>query len=126
MKLAYVDTSFLLGFAANERGARSLGVRLGRFDRRVSSNLLEAEFRSALARQGRPGGDSLLSWIEWVYPDRRLTAEFARILEAGHLKGADLWHVACALFLKNQGEEVVFLTLDERQKAVARKLGFPT
>jgi len=40
------------------------------------------------------------------------------------LKGADLWHLACAVFLAANPRELVFLTLDQRQKTVAAKLGF--
>lgn len=39
---------------------------------------------------------------------------------------ADLWHLACALFVEPQPLELVFLTLDKRQRAAARVLGFPT
>lgn len=124
MKLAYVDTSCLLALALQEPGARTMAARLRSFDRRFSSNLLEAEFRSALTRENVPDGGALLSWITWVYPDRPLTAEFARILDAGYVRGADLWHLACALFLSGRPEEVAFLTLDERQERLARKLGF--
>jgi hypothetical protein len=53
-----------------------------------------------------------------------LTQEFARILGIGHLKGADLWHVACALYLSPNPQDLSFLTLDARQKKVAAKLGF--
>ncbi len=95
-----------------------------RFDCRLSSNLLEAEFRSALSREALPNAAQLLSWLDWVLPDRPLTGEFARVLASGYLKGADLWHLACALSLNYAPQDLTFLTLDERQKAVARKLGF--
>jgi len=39
---------------------------------------------------------------------------------------ADLWHVACALYLAESPRELPFFTLDQRQVAVARRLGFPT
>jgi hypothetical protein len=53
-----------------------------------------------------------------------LTDEISRVLSAGYLRGADLWHVACALYLEPEPDELVFLTLDASQKAVAAKLGF--
>jgi len=40
------------------------------------------------------------------------------------VKGAHLWHLACALFLAPEPKDLAFLTLDKRQEAVARKLGF--
>jgi len=42
----------------------------------------------------------------------------------GHLKGADLWHLACALVVSPDPGEITFLTLDRRQKEVARQAGF--
>ena len=38
-----------------------------------------------------------------MLPDRPLTHECTKALTAGYLRGADLWHVACALYLA--GEE---------------------
>ena len=102
--------------------------RLGGFDRLFSSNLLEAEFRSALAHEGvSEDAGPLLAGITWIYPNRPLTPEFSRILVIGrHLKGADLWHLACALFLAPNTPELTFMTLDKRQEEVAKKLGFAT
>jgi hypothetical protein len=126
LRLAYVDTSFLLGIAFEEPGAARLISRLRRFDRLFSSNLLEAEFRSALAREGiSDSGNDTLRPFTWVYPNRPLTPEFERILSAGHVRGADLWHLANALFLARDSRELSFLTLDRRQQDVAGKLGFP-
>ncbi len=125
MKLAYVDTSCLVAIAFGEPGAGKLAGRLRRFDRLFSSNLLEAELRSTLAREGvRDEVGSLLSWITWVYPNRPLTGEFDRVLAAGYLRGADLWHLATALFLASGGKGLAFLTLDGQQKALAVHLGF--
>jgi hypothetical protein len=126
LRLAYVDTSFLLGIAFEEPGAARLTSRLRRFDRLFSSHLLEAEFRSALAREGiSEGGDDALRHFTWVYPNRPLTPELERILNTGHVKGADLWHLANALFLARDSRELSFLTLDRRQRQVAVELGFP-
>jgi predicted nucleic acid-binding protein len=125
VKFAYVDSSCLVALAFDEPGARRLTTRLERFDRLFSSNLLEAELRAALMREGVQGKvEDMLSWITWVYPNRPLTQEFARVSVAGHLKGADLWHLANALFLAPEPKELAFLTLDARQKQIAAKLGF--
>ena len=95
MSLAYVDTSCLVAIAFDEREAAKTAARLRRFERLLSSNLLEAELRSALKREGVEGHPlHLLSWLTWIYPDRPLTAEFERITPMGCLRGADLWHVA--------------------------------
>jgi predicted nucleic acid-binding protein len=124
LTLAYVDTSCLVAIAFDEPAARKVARRLGRFDRLISSNLLEAELRSALAREGVFEARQLLSGITWIYPNRPLTREFERIIAAGHLKGADLWHLACALFLAPDAKDVSFVTLDRRQEEVASRLGF--
>jgi hypothetical protein len=125
LKFAYVDSSCLVAIAFGEPGYEEVVARLNLCERLFSSNLLEAEFRAALAREGAAGGD-LLSGFTWIYPNRQLTTEYRRILAAGTLKGADLWHVACALFLSPEPKDLAFLTLDRPQKAVARALGFPS
>lgn len=125
MRLAYVDTSCLVAVAFDEPGARQAARRLERVDRLFSSNLLEAELRSALLREGVEGdGRELTAGITWVFPNRPLTREIDRVTDMGYLRGADLWHLACALFLANDPGEIAFVTLDGRQGEVAAKLGF--
>lgn len=120
-----MDTSCLVAVAFGEAGAGRVEARLRRSHRLFASNLLEAELRAALAREGVDDrGESLLSGITWIYPDRPLTPEFDRILAVGYLKGADLWHLAHALFLAPAGKGLAFLTLDQRQRALAAELGF--
>jgi len=46
------------------------------------------------------------------------------VLRHGYVRGADLWHLACALYLKKRVKELLFLTLDQRQQEAAMKLGF--
>ena len=125
MSDAYVDSSFLLAIAFGETNATRLAERLGRFDNIYASNLVEAEVLSALTREGisLPDTDAFDS-VNWTFPDRPLTEEFGRILEVGYLRGADLWHLACALYLSPDPPDLAFLTLDARQKRIAAKLGF--
>jgi predicted nucleic acid-binding protein len=124
--VAYVDTSYLVAIALGERGAGRLAKRLERYDRLLASNLLEAEFRSALVReQVSNPPDPFLSWVAWVLPDRPLSAELRRIAGAGYLKGADMWHLAHALYLAPDATGLDFLTLDRRQQEAAAALGFP-
>jgi hypothetical protein len=59
-----------------------------------------------------------------VFPDRSLGPEFDAVLSAGYLRGADLWHVACALYVTRTPGDIWFITLDERQRVVAADLGF--
>jgi predicted nucleic acid-binding protein len=125
MTVAFVDTSCLVAIAFSEPGAAELAARLREFDLLVGSNLLEAELRAVLAREEVSTDIELLERITWLIPDRPLSREITTVLGAGYLRGADLWHLACALFLSGSPRELPFLTLDERQGAVAHKLGFP-
>lgn len=126
MTLAYVDSSCLVAIALDEPGSRKLAGTLSGFDRLLSSSFLEAEFLAAMAREGVADGAHLLSWLTWVFPDRPLGAEIARVLGAGLLRGSDLWHLATALYVAERPEELRFFTLDARQRAAAAALGFPT
>lgn len=125
MKAAYVDTSCLVAIAFAEPGSARLASRLQTYDVVLASGLVEAEMKAALAREGLSGSTAdFLPRLDWVYPDRPLGPEIDRVLAAGHAKGADTWHLACALFLAPDGAELRFETLDTRQRAIAAKLGF--
>jgi predicted nucleic acid-binding protein len=107
-----------------EPGSEALAERLERMDHLFASNLLEAELRAALRREGVRDDETLIASLSWVLPDRPLTAEIEAVLDAGQLRGADAWHLACALYLSPEPRELEFLTLDSRQAAVAVRLGF--
>jgi predicted nucleic acid-binding protein len=125
VKVAYVDTSVLLAIVFGERESAATRRRLESFDLLVASNLLEAELRAALHRENAPLDAPLLKRISWVSPERPLHSEITVVLGSGRLRGADLWHLACALYLAPSPRELSFLTLDTRQGVVAEKLGFP-
>jgi predicted nucleic acid-binding protein len=125
MSVAYVDTSCVIAIAFGERGAKALARRLAGFDELVSANLLEAELRAAFIRERIDGPLAAVPAISWVVPDRPLSREIVRVLEAGYLRGADCWHLATALYLAEDPATIPFLTLDERQREVADGLGFP-
>jgi hypothetical protein len=124
MKLAYVDTSCLVAIAFGERGSMALARRLDAFEELVSSNLLEAELRSAFLREAVQPDGAYLDAISWIVPDRPLHPEITTVLSAGHVRGANCWHLASALYLAEDPAAISFLTLDARQGAVARALGF--
>ena len=126
MSVAYIDTSALVAIQFNEYGSEILIQILAQYSEVVSSNLLEAELRSACARENHELSKSLLDSIDWILPDRPLTDELIKVLNAGYLQGADLLHVATALYVASNADEVVFATLDQRQKDVAGELGFRT
>ncbi len=123
---AYVDTSCLVSVALDERGSATVRRRLGRFEELLASSLLEAELRSALVREGVKEDLPVLGRLTWIMPDRHLRPEIARVLSAGYLRGADCWHLATAMYVAREPASLAFLTLDERQAAVASKLGFAT
>ena len=125
MTWAYVDTSSLVAVALDEANARQISGYFRRADRLFSANLLEAEFRATMLREDVDSELSeYLSWFSWVSPNRPLTPEIRVVLDEGYLRGADLWHLACALFLAGDASELQFLTCDLRQREVARALGF--
>ena len=124
MKVAYVDTSCLVAIAFGEKGAATLARRLQGFDVLAASDLLEAELRSALAREGVKHQPAMLNAVSWVVPDRPLRAEIAQVLEAGYVRGANCWHLAAALYLAEDPKAISFLTLDQGQAVVAATLGF--
>ena len=126
MKVAYVDTSCYVAIAFGEPAAGEIRSQMTACGQLVSSNLLEAELRSAFTREQVPFDSTLLSGLSWLLPNRSLGPELALVLQAGYVRGADLWHLAAALFLAGESREVGFLTLDHRQLQVARLLGFRT
>jgi PIN domain nuclease of toxin-antitoxin system len=124
MRVAYVDSSFLVAIAFIEAGSAALSQTLSEQDVLVSSNLLEAELRAAFRRDNVTADPTeLLSSIVWVHPDRALTAEIKTVLDVGYIRGADLWHLASALFVA-PNREIAFLTLDVRQREISEELGF--
>jgi len=127
MRYAYVDTSCLVATAFGEARGRRVAPLLERYDRLFSDNLLEAELRAAFAREGRSGGEEpFLAKISWIFPAEALSDEYRAALEHGGLRGADLRHVACALYLGRIFGDVDFLSLDERQVGVASSAGLAT
>ena len=126
MSGAYVDSSSLIAIAFNEPGGADVRDRLNGFSRLTSSNLLEAELQVAHMKDGRQVPPALLANVDWILPARPLGPEFEAVLSAGYLRGADLWHLACALYVTPDPGQLAFVTLDQRQREVAATLGFPT
>jgi predicted nucleic acid-binding protein len=125
--IAYVDTSVLIAVLLDQPGGKRMARAIRRLKSVFSSNLLEAELRSVLARERVDPSLAApaLQAISWVMPRRPLTTEIRKTLEMGYLRGADLWHLACALYLAETPANLTFLTLDNNQKTVASSLGFP-
>ena len=126
MSNAFVDTSVVLALSFRESTATAMARRLATFDVVHASDLLEAELRSACRRDQVAVDTRLFDELEVVFPPRTLGPEIMRVLEAGYVRGADCWHLATALYLAPDPSELTFITLDERQGAVAKALGFAT
>jgi len=126
MTLAYVDTSYLAAISLGEQSAPTLARRVAKFGEIVSSPLMEAELRATLIRERRDLDEVLVGSVDWVLPNRPLTPEIARVLEAGYVRGADCFHLAAALYRADNPAALTFLTLDARQRIVAKALGFKT
>lgn len=125
MNAVYVDTSCVVAIAFGEQGHEAVASRLESFDVLLASNLLEAELRAVLVRERVPDRlDELVAGFRWILPDRPLSPEIRRVAERGYVRGADLWHLACALLVDPAASELVFATLDESQGRVAGSLGF--
>lgn len=125
MKVAYIDTSVLVAIAFGESESDEIARKLGDFDRLLTSNLTEAEFRTVLVREhADSSGAELLAGLSWILPNRPLTPEIDRVAATGYVRGADLWHLACALFVSPQPGQLSFVSLDARQAEVAQMLGF--
>ena len=124
MGVAYIDTSVLLAIAFGQHDPEALRNRLSGYTNLFSSILLEAEARSAFARADRLFDRHLLAGIRWVLPDRSLTQEIDVTLRVGYLRGADLLHVATALYAARGEEGMTFLTLDRQLREVAQALRF--
>ena len=114
----------LAAIAFGEPGAVSLTGQLAGSESLLSYNLLEAELRAVFAREGVEFQQLMVAGIEWVLPQRSLAPEFSRVLEIGYLRDADLWHIATALYAAPDPGGLLFLTLDDRQGAVAAALGY--
>ena len=126
MTIAYVDTSALVAVAFGEQEAPAVAQRLNACTAILSSNLLEAELRSVYAREGRRFEADRIARIEWIMPNRPLSPEIVAVLDSSHVRGADLWHLATALYVAPVPSEMSFVTLDKKQAATAALLGFRT
>lgn len=124
MRAAYVDTSVIAAIAFDEPEAAAALARLEEFDLLVASDLLDAELRAALRREGAAPDPALTARLSWLLPDRPLRVEIDHVLQHGPVRGADCWHLAVALYLIGSPNDLTFLTLDQRQQRVAQAIGF--
>ncbi len=123
---AYLDSSIIVAIMLGEPTTDRYRAHLQRYDRLVSSVLLEAEVLSAAkrCRLDLQAAQALIDHITLVTPDRPLTAELHELLAFGYCRGADAFHIATAKFLDPTAEELTFVTADTVQAQLASKIGF--
>ncbi len=88
-----------------------------------------AEVLATAARESLPLAQVMptIESIDLVLPDRSLEPEMREILGHGQLRGADLWHLACALYIAGEDrDELAFLSRDAPQRDLATRLGLST
>lgn len=120
---AYVDTSALVAatFGGAPEGVLAVLMKAHLFVGTVG----EAELASVYRREGRELEQLRELQRSWslVTPRESLLPQLQRVLDTGYLRGADAWHVACALWLTPDPAALYFVTLDLAQARVARMLG---
>lgn len=127
MKIGYIDTSVLVAMAFDDAGGSFIGRFVSSFERLYSSNLLEAEFFSAAAKENcLKDATAFIKPIRFIYPDSNLTRFHQRVLEMGQIEGSALHHLSCALYLFQRPEDVFFLSLHPVQATLASRMGFQT
>ena len=114
MSTAYLDTSVLIAIETCQPDSHIYEEELGRFERLVSSTLLEAEYWSVCMREQRSPSDFRLNKISWIIPSRPLTRELNKVLATGYLRGADLCHVATAVYAERIAE-TNFMVIENSQ-----------
>lgn len=127
MSSIYLDTSAFLAVFFGEPQSTDVVPILRNVEEILASDLLEAEARAAGARRNRPEEemDRALAKLSLFQPNRPLTPELKNVLSISpRLRGADLWHLACALYLAGDPSNLPFVTLDEAQAEAASRVGF--
>lgn len=127
MKYLYVDSSVIVAIMFEELAAPRARIILDKATELVSANLLESEVYSAANREGRSleTAAQFIRSISLFFPDRLLSHEHDLIFTKGYARGADAYHIACALFLDPDRRDLHFATLDRDQFLIVKKLGIP-
>lgn len=125
MKAVYVDSSVVVAILLQEGNRAKLIQVLNNAEEVVSSFFSEAEVYSVVKREGLDFDKTktLLQSLTLVQSDGSLEKEILEALKAGYVRGADLHHLATALYLDPGKKQLRFFTLDENQKKVAKAAG---
>ena len=128
MNVIYCDSSAIVCLLLEEEAHATYRQHLKKADEIISANLIEAEILAVATREKINLSQAALfiEPISMITPDRSLALEYQQIFKIDYCRGADAYHLACALYLDPHGRELLFLTADQRQKKIAHKLGFQT
>ena len=124
--ITYIDSSAVVGKLLGD-GIHPALIKPDNKLRLYSSPLLYSEVAAVARREGvaLKEVDIITRGIEWVIPASQLKHEVAQVLAVGYARGADLFHLATALWLAGSNvKELRFITLDVPQQELAGKLGF--
>ncbi len=126
MKVAYIDTSVFVAVLFEEQKDKHALAQLELFDECVTSFLTEAELYSVCKREKveLDTAKSILNAITFIGQESSLAIQYRSLFEMGHLRGADAFHLATALYLSPKRNELTFFSLDQNQIKIAQKLGF--
>ncbi len=126
MKFFYIDTSVLVSLMLKQGPYKVLKNQLESADDVISSQLIESELMSVCRREevDLEIAFEYLNKVSLIIPDRSLRQEITKILKHGYCRGADLFHLSCALYIDPEAKELQFLTSDDKQKTLAKKTGF--
>ena len=126
MIAVYVDTSVIVGLLFKQGSFKKQKAVLDSAHEVLSANLLESELLAVCKRENISfdRSDPYLDRISLILPERSLRPEYTKTLSSGYCRGADLYHLACALYLDPGAKELIFLTADEKQRVLAKELGF--
>lgn len=124
----YLDTSAWIAWKFEQTG-QNLFKRVSLAeDTVVSSTLLAAEYIAFLKRIEKLNVvrfEEELGFISWLYPASPLLDRCLEGVKDTALKGADLYHLATALwFTDGLNDEIEFLSCDIDQRRAAKALGF--
>lgn len=122
----YVDTSVVIGVYFREKEYQRMRTTLSEAADVLSSSLLVAEMASTFKREeiDMVFLEPCVQSISIYYPNASLLPYYKKILTQGYCRGANLFHLACAMQLDPEVKELSFATHDSQQKKLAEKLGF--
>ena len=124
----YLDTSAWIAWKFGQNGKELLAKVLLKQNTVLSSPLLVAEYLAFLKKTKQLENvryEDDLEFIRWIYPADSLIESCAECARCHYLRGADLYHLATALwFAQGLRKDLRFLTCDIEQARAAQKIGF--